>query len=162
MKYAKNILLTICFAGLAVAQNKNNAPAKPAASKAAAYAEPSKPASGPVTIPKDAVEIESGLFQAKDEKGKVWHYTRTPFGVRRFEPQTQTDTTAEDAARLIVAGQEKGVVRFQRKTPFGLTSWSRKMDQLNAAEKMALERAAGTGKESSGGASATATAKPSK
>lgn len=160
MKYAKNILLAICFAGLALAQNKN-ASAKPAASKAASV-EPSKPASGPVTIPKDAVEIEPGLFQAKDDKGKVWHYTRTPFGVRRFEPQALADTTAEDAARLIVAGQEKGVVRFQRKTPFGLASWSRKMDQLNAAEKMAWERAGANGKESSGGASATATAKPSK
>ena len=115
-----------------------------------------------MTIPKDAVEIEIGLFQAKDDHGKVWHYTRTPFGVRRFEPQAQTDTTAEDAARLIVAGEEKDVVRFQRKTPFGLTSWSRKKDQLNAAEKMALERVSLTRKESGGGASATATAKPSK
>lgn len=156
MKSAKNILLTICFAGLALAQNKNTA-TKPAA---AAKAEPSKPASGPVTIPKDAVEIEPGLFQAKDDKGKVWHYTRTPFGVRRFEPQEQADTTAADAARMIVAGEENGVVRFQRKTPFGLTSWTRKKDQLNAAEKMAVERAA-TRKES-GGASATATAKPAK
>jgi hypothetical protein len=155
MKYAKNILLTICFAGLALAQNKNTA-------ARTAPVEPSKPAAGPVTIPKDAVEIETGLFQAKDDMGKVWHYTRTPFGVRRFEPQVQADTTAEDAARLIVAGEEKGVVRFQRKTPFGLTSWSRKKDQLNAAEKMALERVALTRKESGGGASATATAKPSK
>lgn len=153
MKYAKNILLTICFAGLALAQNKNTA-TKPAAAKA----EPSKPASGPVTIPKDAVEIEPGLFQAKDDQGKVWHYTRTPFGVRRFEPQEQADTTAADAARMIVAGEENGVVRFQRKTPFGLTSWSRKKDQLNAAEKMAVERAA-TRRESGG---ATATAKPAK
>ena len=147
MKFAKNILLVICFAGLALAQDKKAEPARKAA-----------PASGPVTIPKDAVEIEPGLFQAKDGAGKVWHYTRTPFGVRRFEPEHLKDTTAEEAARITVTGEENGVVRFVRKTPFGTAGWSRKKDKLNAAEKMALERT-GARKEEGG---ATATAKPSK
>jgi hypothetical protein len=171
MNFAKNILLAACFAGLALGQNKNAAPAKkpaPAAAKAkppaaAATAKtsveaPPKPPATAVTIPKDAIEIEPGLFQAKDDAGKVWHYTRTPFGVRRFEPENLKDTTAEEAARISVTGEENGVVRFVRKTPFGSAAWSKKRDKLNAAEKMALERSAG-GKSSNGGG-ATATAKP--
>ena len=145
MKYAKNILLVICFATFAFAQNKNAAP--PVA----------KAAPGPVTIPKDAVEIEPGLFQANDAAGKVWHYTRTPFGVRRFEPQNHEDTTAAEAARIMVDGEDANGVRFERKTPFGSTKWSRKKGDLNAAEKMALERHAGK-KDERG--PATAAAKP--
>lgn len=180
MNLAKNILIAACFAGLALAQNRNTAaaPAKkpaPAAKAKPAAAAVKKPAptaaavkteaptpkpapSGPVSIPKDAVEIQPGLFQAKDDAGKVWHYTRTPFGVRRFEPENLKDTTAEEAARITVTGEENGTVRFSRKTPFGAATWSKKREKLNAAEKMAVERAATD--KNGGGASATATAKP--
>jgi hypothetical protein len=150
----KNILLVLCLAGLALAQDKKAAPAAKKTAPAAA----AKPApTGPIVIPKDAVEIEPGLFQAKDDKGKVWHYTRTPFGVRRFEPENVADTTAEDADRITVAGEENGVIRFSRKTPFGSAKWSKPKAKLNPAEKMAVERAAKQ-KDASG---AAATAKPS-
>lgn len=145
----KTILLVICLAGLGLAQNKNGA------AKTAPAAKPAS--SGPVSIPKDAVEIEKGLFQAKDETGKVWHYTRTPFGVRKFEPEHLKDDTAEEAARLTVTGEDGDMVKFVRKTPFGTAGWSRKKDKLNAAEKMAFERAARQSKD--GAATATA-AKP--
>jgi hypothetical protein len=150
----KNILLVLCFAGLVLAQDKKAAPAAKKTAPAAA----TKPAPATaIVIPKDAVEIEPGLFQSKDDKGKVWHYTRTPFGVRRFEPENVADTTAEDAARISIVGEENGVVRFSRKTPFGSAGWSKSKDKLNAAEKMAVERAAKQ-KDASG---ASATAKPS-
>ncbi len=155
----KNILLVVCFAGLALAQTKKAAPAAAKKDPApATVTKPQAPAAGPVTIPKDAVEVEPGLFQAKDASGKTWHYTRTPFGVRRFEPEHLRDTTAEEAERIMVAGEEDGVVRFSRKTPFGTTGWSRKKDKLNAAEKMAVERAA---QPKDAGGSTSAAAKPS-
>jgi hypothetical protein len=150
----KNILLVVCFAGLALAQNKK---ADPAAKKTAPAAATKPAPATAIVIPADAVEIEPGLFQAKDDKGKVWHYTRTPFGVRKFEPQPVIDTTAEEAARISVTGEENGVIRFSRKTPFGSASWSKPKDKLNAAEKMAVEHAAKQ-KDASG---TSATAKPS-
>ncbi len=155
----KNILLVICFAGLALAQNKNAATAKStgATAKKSATESPRPLTTGAVTIPKDAVEIEPGLFQAKDDSGKVWHYTRTPFGVRRFQPENVADTTAEDASRISVAGEDNGVIKFTRKTPFGTAGWTKKKDNLNAAEKMAVERSAR--QKDSGAATATA-AKP--
>jgi hypothetical protein len=147
------MLVTISLAALAAGASQKSEPAKKNASAA-----PKPASSGPVTIPKDAVEIEPGLFEAKDAAGKVWHYTRTPFGVRRFEPERLKDDTAEEAARITVVSEEDGVVRFVRKTPFGTAGWSKKKDKLNAAEKMALEQAAASRKNA--GAAATA-AKPS-
>lgn len=143
---AKNILLTVCVAGLALAQSKTATPAaaaKPAKAKsktAVAAAAPAPGPTGPISIPKDAVEVEPGLFQAKDAAGKTWHYTRTPFGVRRFEPQHLEDTTAEEASRISVVAKDGDTVSFERKTPFGAAKWTKKKDQLNAAEKMAMER----------------------
>ncbi len=154
----KNILLVVCFASLALAQNKDSAVAKPPAKAKTGAVDSKRPATtGPLTVPKEAVEIEPGLFQAQDESGKVWHYTRTPFGVRRFELENLADTTAGEAARITVAGEENGLIKLTRKTPFGTAGWTRKKNQLNAAEKMAVERAAR--QKDSVGASATA-AKP--
>jgi hypothetical protein len=99
----ENILLVVCFAGLALAQNKK---ADPAAAEDGSRRGHETCTATAIVIPADAVEIEQGLFQAKDDKGKVWHYTRTPFGVRKFEPQPVIDTTAEDAARISVTGEE--------------------------------------------------------
>lgn len=147
---ARNFLLTVCLAGFALAQSKaankpNNTAASAASSqaktKAAAKAQPVTPGpTGPISIPKDAVEVEPGLYQAKDAAGKTWHYTRTPFGVRRFEPQRTEDTTAEEASRISVVAKEGDTVSFERKTPFGSAKWTKKRDQLNAAEKLAMER----------------------
>ena len=155
----KNILLVICFAGLTLAQNKNSATAKSTAApaKKAATESPRPAVTGAIAIPEDAVEISPGLFQAKDDTGKVWHYTRTPFGVRRFQPENLADTTAEEASRIAVTGEENGLIKFTRKTPFGTAGWTRKKENLNAAEKMAVERSAR--QKDSGGATATA-AKP--
>ena len=75
-----------------------------------------------------------------------------PTGLPEF-----ADTTAEDASRISVAGEDNGVIKFTRKTPFGTAGWTKKKDNLNAAEKMAVERSAR--QKDSGAATATA-AKP--
>lgn len=139
---AKNLLLTVCLAGLVLAQSKagNTTTAKTKTKAAPAAAEAAPGPSGPISIPKDAVEVEPGLFEAKDAAGKTWHYTRTPFGVRRFEPVQLKDTTAEEASRINVIGQDGDSVKFERKTPWGSAKWSKKKDQLNAAEKLAMDR----------------------
>ncbi|MEZ5401714.1 MAG: hypothetical protein R2729_18720 [Bryobacteraceae bacterium] len=100
-------------------------------------------ASAPLTIPKKAVEIEPGLWEHKDAKGKTWHYTRTPFGVRRFEPESAPDDSAKEAEFITALDLGGGTVEFTRKTPFGKATWTRKSDDLNDAEKLALERSRG-------------------
>jgi hypothetical protein len=128
------------------------APAQTTKSKSAPAA---KPAVG-LTIPKDAVEVEPGLWSAKDAKGKVWHYRRTPFGVRKFEPETRPDTTAEQA-EFVTAFDEGGeVIRFERKTPFGKATWRRRKSELDAVELLAWKRA-GANRTPAGAANAGAT-----
>lgn len=160
---AKNSLLTVCLAVLAWGQTAKTTSVKktaPATAKASAStAAPAPGPTGPISIPKDAVEIEPGLFQAKDASGKTWHYTRTPFGVRRFEPQQREDTTVEEASRISVVAQDGDSVTFERKTPWNSARWSKKKDKLNAAEKLALDRPAKQPRESATAAKA-ASAKP--
>ncbi|MBM3798045.1 MAG: hypothetical protein FJW31_29305 [Acidobacteria bacterium] len=144
MNFAKNILLAACFASLAAAQT-TAAPAKKAPAKkaapAAAPAAKQQLAPGSITMPANAVEIEPGLFQAKDAKtGKTWHYRRTPFGVSRFEPQVRKDTMVEEAGLIEITGKEGDTINFERRTPFGKAKWSRKRAELNTAEKMAVAR----------------------
>jgi hypothetical protein len=127
---------------LAMAAVSSPVAAQPKQEKKAASTAAAAPASGPVSIPTDAVEVEPGLFEAKDETGKVWHYTRTPFGVRKFPPERLKDTTAVEAARIAVLSQDGETVKFERKTPFGTTAWSKSKDKLNAAEKLALAKSA--------------------
>ncbi len=144
MNFAKNILLAVCFVSFASAQTapsaKKAAPA-PARKAAAAPAAKQQLAPGSIAIPVNAVEIEPGLFQARDAKtGKTWHYRRTPFGVSRFEPQVRKDTTVEEAAVIEITGKEGDAIQFERRTPFGKAKWSRKRTELNAAEKLAVAR----------------------
>jgi hypothetical protein len=161
MKYSKNMLLVVCCAGLALGQPKGAAaPARSTSAKSSRAADSKAGSNGPYKVPKDAVEVEPGIFEAKDAQGKVWHYASTPFGVRRFEPQKHGDTTALEASVITVAGQEDGVVRFERRTPFGVSKWSKKKDELTPVEKIAVERAAAHSKDSRGGPAATAAAKP--
>ncbi|MCC6538313.1 MAG: hypothetical protein IT162_12225 [Bryobacterales bacterium] len=141
MNFAKNILLAVCFAGLAAAQTAATPAKKAPAKKAAPDTAKQQLAPGSVTMPANAVEIEPGLFQARDAKtGKTWHYRRTPFGVSRFEPQVRKDTTVEEAGLIEITSKEGDTINFERRTPFGKAKWSRKRAELNAAEKMAVAR----------------------
>jgi len=133
----------ILFVALAMgAAEKNTAKAGTAAkARPAAAARATAPANVPLTIPKSAVEIEPGLWEHKDAKGKTWHYTKTPFGVRRFEPELLPPDTAAVEADFITAFDKGGdTVEFERKTPFGKAKWTRKRVDLNDAEKLAVER----------------------
>ena len=41
-----------------------------------------------VTIPKDAVQIDSNTYRYTDPSGKKWIYSRTPFGISRVEDKS--------------------------------------------------------------------------
>lgn len=141
-------MLALAMAAVAAPQATKQS-AKQAATKQAAKpkqeaAKTAAPAvaKGSTTIPKDAVEVEPGVFAAKDAKGKMWHYRRTPFGVARFEPEIEKDDTRELAEQITAIDEGGDTVRFERKTPFGKASWTRKKSELNASESLAWKRAA--------------------
>ena len=139
------LILSLVAAPMCLAEqgSKKSAPAKTAAparpAPAKMDASKPQPGSGSLTLPKDAVEVEPYLWSHKDENGKVWHYRKTPFGLRKFEPETIPSGASDDAAYM-KAIDDGDSVRFERKTPFGLSRWSRKKTELTEAEKITYER----------------------
>ena len=85
-----------------------------------------------------AVEIERGTWRYIDAQGKAWRYRKTPFGLVRF---AEEDAMPDDEPITDIAAVDKGdTVEFQRRTPFGISKWTRKKSELDANEKLALER----------------------
>lgn len=92
--------------------------------------------------PKGAVLVEPGLWRHKDDKGKVWMYRRTPFGLAKFAPDAGDMTKADKAEAEFLKAEDGGdVVKFERKTPFGVSKWTRKKTQLQGAELEAWKKA---------------------
>jgi hypothetical protein len=134
--------IMFCLAALLTAEEK--APPRtgkkvPSAKLAKAKA-PQAPK--PLTIPEGAVEVQPGLWEHKDDQGKTWHYTRTPFGVRKFEPENIADAPAKEAGYITAIDDGSDTIRFERQMPFGKMRWTRKRSELNAAEKIAVQKAA--------------------
>lgn len=143
MRYLLVLTMAAALFGQSKPAAKKAAPA-PVAKKAAARKAPAAPApaASATEIPKGATEIRPGLFQHKDAKGEVWHYSRTPFGVQKFKPEAPKEPSAEEADAL-TAFDEGDTVRFERKTPFGVSKYAKKKAELSAAERTALGRAPG-------------------
>jgi hypothetical protein len=118
-----------------------------------------------VTIPKDAVQIDSNTYRYTDPSGKKWIYSRTPFGISRVEDKSVEDAkkTQEDMAHQIEstkAVEDGDSIRFERASPFGVTRWQRKKAELNDMERAVWEhelekRAAPQGAANSSAATAS-------
>ena len=135
------LMILVLALGLGAAQNgKPKTAARNSKTGSAAAARAGQTVTAPLTIPKNAVEIEPGLWEYKDAKGKTWHYTKTPFGVRRFVPELVPDDSANEASFITAIDKGGDTVFFERKTPFGKAQWTRKRADLNDAEKLAVER----------------------
>ena len=99
-------------------------------------------ANKPVEPPKGSVPVEPGLWRYKDDKGKVWMYRRTPFGLAKFAPEAGDMAKADKAESDFIKAEDGGdVVKFERKTPFGTSRWTRKKSQLQGAELEAWKKA---------------------
>lgn len=95
--------------------------------------------------PKGAVQVEPGLWRHKDEKGKVWMYRRTPFGLAKFAPDAGDMSKSDKAEAEFLKAEDGGdVVKFERKTPFGVSKWTRKKTLLQGAELAAWKKASQT------------------
>mgnify|MGYP001577876385 CR=1 FL=1 len=127
------VLSLVLSLGAAAGQQKTSG-AKPVAAPAPAKAQAPKS----TTIPAGAVEVEPGVFQHKDAKGKVWLYRRTPFGIAKYEPEPEAEPAGGED---LLASAQGDSVRFERKTPFGVSTWIRKKSELNADEAAAWKRA---------------------
>lgn len=93
----------------------------------------------PITIPKDAKEIESGTYRWVDPKGVAWIYSQTPFGIMRGpeskERMTETIPTDWEATEV---GDS---ITFSRPWPFGGSKkWTVKKTDLTDMEMAVWQR----------------------
>ncbi len=92
--------------------------------------------------PKGSIEIKPGVWEHRDEKGQVWWYRRTPFGLAKLPPNDNADNTEIDKreAAYLKAMEDGDTVKFERRTPFGVSRWTRKKSELKGAELQAWKR----------------------
>lgn len=92
-----------------------------------------------IAPPAGAEKLSEGVFRAKDSSGKVWIYTRTPFGFARHEEGAAQAAPRPEVPAFRVLDVKDGKVRFERATPFGKSAWTRNVAQLDEKEKAAYE-----------------------
>lgn len=96
-------------------------------------------------VPANAERIDASHFRAKDDKGVMWNYTKTPFGVVKYRADDQKAASAGDSPNSDVPDwkvQDLGdSVRFEKQTPFGPSVWTTKKSDLSDSEKLALANA---------------------
>lgn len=119
-------LMTLAAAAAQTAQRPASRPAPPRAANAFA-------------LPAGAEKVSEGVFRAKDSSGKVWIYTRTPFGFAKHEEGSAPAAPPPEAPAFRVLEVKAGTVRFERDTPFGKSVWARPVTQLDEKEKAAYE-----------------------
>src|SRR5947207_9171062 len=102
-------------------------------------------AAKPIEIPPGAVEREPGHFYYTDQQGKKWIYSKTPFGIARWEdkPADADAPKALDPMANVKVIEEGDVVKFERPGPFGTYKWQKKKSDLDEQEKAALTKARG-------------------
>ncbi|MBI4892386.1 MAG: hypothetical protein HY821_17310 [Acidobacteria bacterium] len=113
------------------------------AQKAPQSAPAAKPAAKAVSgLPANAEKLGEGTYRVKDSAGKTWIYTQSPFGYSRKEEGAAPAVPARSAAAITIRAVEvtKDSVRFERDTPFGKAAWTKPLDNLEEAEKTALEK----------------------
>jgi len=138
------LAMACCLAGPLDPQASKQAGGKTTKKSAKSETKPAAVAPKSTTIPKEAKEIEPGIWSHPDETGKVWLYRRTPFGIAKYEPEPEQETTA--AGLDLVAIDEGEMVRFERRTPFGVSRWKKKKSELSGDELAAFKRVSGASK----------------
>jgi hypothetical protein len=99
--------------------------------------QPAKAASSssrPAGVPAGAKEIQPYLFRYVDEKGKVWMYRQTPFGVSKWEYQPPPPTPAQTTNPVTVTDLGDSY-RFESNSPTGVQKWERKKTELTSYEQ---------------------------
>ena len=111
------------------------------------------------SVPKDATQVEPGVYKHTDSKGKTFIYRKTPFGVVKSADEpvkaSETKPIAEKPAGNATpfgdvkqTGGTEGVrvtergdsLEFERPSPFGSYKWKTKKTELTAEEREAWDR----------------------
>src|SRR3984885_12217395 len=134
MKLLTCLSLNLLLTGAAVmaAHDQNAQPAQPAPAPAAKPAPAKKSAT--LTVPAGAVQVSPGLYRWTDKDGKGWMYRRTPFGVSRWEEDSE-DTKQKAIVQQTTAVEQGDSVRFERVSPFGKQTWVKKKTELDETEQ---------------------------
>jgi hypothetical protein len=123
-------------------------------------------ATAEVAVPKDATEIEAGVYRHTDSAGKTYIFRKTPFGivksiektdkpekrdesVKDARPASSTAVTTTDtpfgqvkstaSADRIKVSDRGDSLEFERPSPFGSYKWKQKKDNLSALEREAWD-----------------------
>jgi len=128
--------LTLSFmgAGLLLAADQAQPTTPPPAKTTKPAAKPTKSAPTPMTVPANAVQVSPGLYRWTDKDGKGWMYRKTPFGVSRWEEDSE-DTKQKAIVQQTTAVEQGDSVRFERVSPFGKQSWVKKKTELDETEQ---------------------------
>jgi hypothetical protein len=121
-------------AGLLPAHAQNAQNAQPAPPPPAKTAKPAAKPPAPLTVPASAVQVSPGLYRWTDKDGKAWMYRRTPFGVSRWEEDSE-DTKQKAIIQQTTAVEQGDSVRFERVSPFGKHTWVKKKTELDETEQ---------------------------
>ncbi len=140
------VLITAAWAADEPKTGKARTPAKAEKSGTASRSAPAQKAAAPapaaqeLKVPAGAVPAGAGTWNYTDPQGKKWIYRQTPFGLSRVEDKAPDPEEALKQSEGISVVSVGPVVQFERPGPFGMYRWQRKADELNEAEKAAVER----------------------
>lgn len=134
MTILKRVVLAGAMAAAVLAASPEEGQ-KTKSAKAPAKAEKAAPA-----LPAGAEQTSETTWRYKDPQGKVWVYSKTPFGYSRHaEGETAGKEAQRPRATYRVLEVKGGVVTFESASVFGKSRWSKKRDELNADEKASLD-----------------------
>jgi hypothetical protein len=144
MKLSNYWLLTLLFTGASMLAAQDQSPkapqtqvkpAKPLGKAAVKQTKPgAKPAKSAPTVPADAVQVSPGMYRWTDKEGKEWMYRKTPFGVSRWEANSE-DSKQKAIVNQTTAVEQGDSVRFERVSPFGKQTWVKKKTDLDDTEQ---------------------------
>lgn len=109
-------------------------------------------AAAQASVPKDATEIEPGVYKHTDSAGKTYKYKKTPFGVVKSAdevsktpatnatPFGEVKSPAPAPVQAIKVSERGDSLDFERPSPFGSYKWTRKKAELTEAEREAWDR----------------------
>lgn len=135
MKWMTLILLVMCLTAFADdTSHKKSRPKPPPNAKTVKT----------LTLPPGAKPAGANTWNYTDPQGKKWIYRKTPFGLSRIDAEAEAaaaeaerPSKAPEITSATVAGD---VAKFERSGPFGTYRWEKKLSELNAEEKSAVEK----------------------
>jgi hypothetical protein len=134
MKLLTFLLSTLLLMGAGLLNAQSAQPTPPPAKTTKPAAKPAKKGPAPLTVPPDAVQVSPGLYRWTDKDGKGWMYRRTPFGVSRWQEDSE-DTKQKAIVQQTTAVEQGDSVRFERASPFGKQTWVKKKTDLDETEQ---------------------------